>query len=38
MTDAKALQQLREQIEDYRRLRTMTMDKEALERIDRIIA
>jgi hypothetical protein len=30
-------QELRDRIADYRRLRTMTMDKQALERIDRII-
>jgi hypothetical protein len=30
-------QELRDRIADYRRLRTMTMDKQALERFDRII-
>jgi hypothetical protein len=35
--DAKTRQELRQRIADYRRLRTMTMDKPALERIDRII-
>jgi hypothetical protein len=31
-------QGLRDRIADYRRLRTMTMDKPALEAIDRVIA
>jgi hypothetical protein len=36
--DTRTAQDLRERIADYRRLRTMTWDKQALERIDRIIA
>jgi hypothetical protein len=36
--DTRTAQELRERIADYGRLRTMTWDKQALERIDRIIA
>ena len=36
--DTRALQELRERIADYRRLRTMTMDKQVLAAIDRIVA
>ena len=36
--DTRALQELRERIADYRRLRTMTMDKQALGAIDHIVA
>jgi len=36
--DTGTLQQLRKRIAEYRRLRTMTWDKQALEAISRIIA
>jgi hypothetical protein len=34
----RTAQELRERIAEYRRLRTVTWDKQALERIDRFIA
>ena len=38
MTDTRPARELRQRITDYRGLRTMTMDKRALEDIDRVIA
>ena len=38
MTDTRPARELRQRIADYRGLRAMTMDKQALEDIDRVIA
>jgi len=38
MGDIQTVDALRQRVRDYRRLRTMTMDKLALAAIDRVIA
>jgi len=38
MTDTSPARELRQRIADYRGLRAMTMDKQALEDIERVIA
>jgi hypothetical protein len=38
MTDTRPARELRQRIADYRGLRTVTVDKQALEDIDRVIA